>query len=111
MIDNQKPDLFTLTDEDGKDQLFELLDTMVIDDVNYYALTPYYENPADMLNDDGELVILKDDPNNDPSDPENVTLITIDNEEEFEHVGELFLNRINAMFDELDEENQEDDEI
>ena len=99
-----RPDLFTLTDENGKDQLFELLDTMVVDDVNYYALTPHYENPSDMLDDDGELVILKDDPSYDGSDPENISLITIDNEEEFEHIGQLFLERINAMFEELDNE-------
>ncbi|MGN1411028.1 MAG: DUF1292 domain-containing protein [Oscillospiraceae bacterium] len=102
-----RPDLFTLTDEDGKEQLFELLDTMVIDDINYYALTPHYENPSDMLNDDGELVILKDDPNCDGLDPENVSLVTIDNEEELNHVGELFLERINAMFDAMDDDDDD----
>lgn len=99
-----RPDLFTLTDENGKEQLFELLDTMVVDEVNYYALTPHYENPSDLLDDDDELVILKDDPNYDGLDPENISLITIDNEEEFEHIGKLFLDRINAMFDMEDEE-------
>jgi uncharacterized protein YrzB (UPF0473 family) len=105
-----RPDLFTLTDENGKDQLFELLDTMVIDDVNYYALTPHFENPSDMLEDDGELVILKDDPNSDGLDPENVSLVTIDNEDEFEKVGRLFLKRINEMFEEEMENSETDGE-
>ena len=35
------PDIFTLTDEEGNEQSFEILDTLEHDDENYYALTPF----------------------------------------------------------------------
>jgi uncharacterized protein YrzB (UPF0473 family) len=97
------PDLFTLTDEDGKEHVFEFLDSIELDGTTYYALTPHYENPNELLEDDGELVILKDDPNNSPEDPENVSLVSIDDEEEFNRVGEILLARVNALFEEEDE--------
>ena len=39
-------DLYTLVDEDGVEQTFELMDTYETDEGElYYALVPYYENP------------------------------------------------------------------
>lgn len=99
-INEFTPDLFTLTDEEGQEHVFEFLDSIEIDGVNYYALTPHYENPEDLLENDGELVILKDDSNNDENDPENVSLVSIDNEEEFNKVGQILLERVNSMFEE-----------
>jgi uncharacterized protein YrzB (UPF0473 family) len=101
------PDLFNLTDEDGKEHVFEFLDSIEIDGTKYYALTPHFENPEELLESDGELVILKDDPNNDENDPENLALVSIDNEEEFEKVGQILLNRVNAMFEEEDEPEED----
>ena len=102
-------ELFTLTDDDGKEQLFELLGKLELDDTTYYALVPQYEDPNDELQDDGELIILKEDPNNDPEDPENASLITIEDEDEFNTVGEIFLECINKMF-EADSEDFDDDD-
>jgi len=104
------PDLFTLTDEEGKEHVFEFLDSIEIDGTNYYALTPHYENPEELLNGDGELVILKEDPNNDENDPENIALISIDDDEEFNRVGQILLNRVNAMFDDFEEDEFDDDD-
>ena len=54
------PDLFTLEDEDGNEQVFELLDVLEYEDNTYYALVPYYGDDEDALaQDDGEFVILK----------------------------------------------------
>lgn len=102
-------ELFTLTDDDGKEQLFELLGKLELDDTIYYALVPQYEDPNDELQDDGELIILKEDPNNDPEDPENASLITIEDEDEFNTVGGIFLECINKMF-EADSEDFDDDD-
>ena len=53
------PDLFTLEDEDGNEQVFELLDVLEYEDNTYYALVPYYGDDEDALaQDDGEFVIL-----------------------------------------------------
>ena len=94
------PEIYTLIDEDGEEQAFELLDTMELDDERYFALLPYFENPEDMMEADGDLVVLKAE----IVDGEEM-MATIDDEEEYEKVGNLFLERLNDLFeDESDTE-------
>ncbi len=96
---NYIPELYTLVDEDGVEQTFEMLDSLVDGDETYYAMVPYYENPEDLINDNGELVILKSD----YVDGEEM-LVTVDDDDEFERVGAIFLKRLEEMF-----EGEEDD--
>ncbi len=96
------PDLFTLEDEDGNEKVFELLDVMEYEDETYYALVPYYEDDEEYLEDDGEFVILKSEMVNDEE-----MLVSIEEDEEYEEIGRLFLERINDMLEE-DEEDEED---
>lgn len=96
---NYTPELYTLVDEDGKEQEFEMLDAMEHDGQKYYALIPYHENPEDTLEDDGELVILKSEFDNDEE-----ILATIDDDAEFEKIGEIFLQRIQSMFEDDDDD-------
>lgn len=93
------PDLYTLVDEDGKEQTFEMLDALEIEDQKYYALVPYYQDAKEIAEDDGELVILKSQ-----LDGEEEILVSIDDEEEFDKIGNMFLERIQNMF-----EDEEDD--
>lgn len=95
------PDLYTLVDEEGKEQTFEMLDSMELDDERYFALVPYYAEAEEMLEDDGELVILKAQ-----VDGDEEMLASIDDDEEYERVGELFIKRLEAMFDEEDDEEE-----
>ena len=97
------PDIYTLIDEDGVEQAFELLDVMDLEDERYFALLPYYDNPEEMLESDGELVVLKAE----MVDGEEM-MATIDDDEEYERIGNLFLERLSEMFeDEYDEEEEE----
>ena len=91
---NYIPELYTLVDEEGVEQTFEMLDSLVDGDETYYAMAPYYENPEDLINDNGELVILKSD----YVDGEEM-LVTVDDDDEFERVGAIFLKRLEEMFD------------
>lgn len=94
------PDLFTLEDEDGNEQEFELLDVMEYEGEMYYALTPYYgEQKEDMLEDDGEVVILKED----TVDGESM-LVSIEEDDEYEKIGALFLERLNEIYESEEEE-------
>lgn len=88
-------DLYTLVDEDGVEQQFEMLDVMDVDDERYYALVPYYDDPTKEIEADTELVVLKSeyDENNDE------TLVSIDNDEEYEKIGNMFLERLNKLYD------------
>ena len=89
-------DLYTLVDEDGVEQQFELLDTMDVGDDRYYALVPYYADPSQELGSDTELVVLKSE--FDENDEE--TLVSLDNDEEYERIGNMFLERLNKLYDE-----------
>lgn len=104
MQDEYMPDLYELEDENGDKQSFELLDVMEYEGEKYYALTPYFdEDEAErMLEDSGEVVILRSefDENNDE------ILASIDDDEEYEKIGELFMKRIEDMF-EFDEDDDD----
>lgn len=98
------PDLYTLEDEDGNEQEFELLDVMEYEGEKYYALTPYFgEDPNAYLESDGEVVILKEE----LVDGEPM-LCSIEEDEEYERIGGIFLERLNEMFEGEDEEVDED---
>lgn len=98
---NFTPDLYTLVDEEGKEQTFELLDTLEEGDERYFALIPYFENDEALLQDDGELVILKAQMEGDEE-----ILVSIDDDEEFDRIGAIFLKRLDEMFD---DEFEDDD--
>lgn len=87
--------LYTLEDEDGVEQQFEMLDTLDVDGERYYALVPYYEDPTKELEADAELVVLKAE--YDENDEE--ILVTIDSDEEYEKIGNMFLDRLNELYD------------
>ena len=91
--------LYTLEDEEGNEQEFEVLGELEYEDATYCALVPYYENEEDMLKDDGEFVILK----RETIDGEEM-LCTIEDDDEYDAVGNMFLQYLNDMFDEEDEE-------
>ncbi len=100
------PDIYTLVDEEGNEQAFELLDVMELEDDRYFALIPYYENPEESLEDDGDLVVLKSE----LVDGEEM-MATIEDDEEYERVGAIFLERLDNMFDdEFDQDVEETDE-
>ena len=89
------PDLYTLVDEEGVEQTFELLDVMEVDDDRYFALMPYYEYPEDILDDTAELIVLKSQM--DENDEE--LMISIDDEEEYQRIGQMFLEKLSTYFD------------
>ena len=99
------PDLYTLVDEEGVEQTFELLDVMEVDDQTYYALVPYAENPEDLLDGSDELVVLKME----EVDGEEM-LASIEDDEEFDRIGQMFLDRIMEEFDDEEIEDSEADE-
>ena len=88
-------DIYTLVDEDGVEQSFEKIDEMDVDDNHYYALVPYYEDPTKELEADSELVVLKAEYDENGEE----VLVTIDDDEEYERIGNIFLDRVNDMYD------------
>lgn len=90
-------DLYTLVDEDGVEQTFELMDTYETDEGElYYALVPYYENPEDMVEADTELVVLRSEEDENGEE----TLVTIEDDAEYERIGQIFMDRLSETYEE-----------
>lgn len=94
-----EPYILSLTDEEGKEYSFEVLDDIDYNDGRYMALQPMYDDPKQMLADSGDLVILKvvDEGNGDEA------LIEIEDDDEYEEVVAIFADRLQDFF-EIDEE-------
>ena len=100
-MDNEyNPDIVSVVDEEGKEHVFEELDRIETDDGRYVALMPIYDDPQEMLDDSGELIILKVEEDDDGE----TYLCPIEDEAEFNAVGEAFEERLADMFDFEDEE-------
>lgn len=94
-------DLLTLVDEDGVEHQFEVVDNAEIDGQNYVALVPVFDEPEDMLEDSGELVVLKVIEENGEE-----FLEAIEEEEEFHRIGDFFMERLSDIFDFEDEDEE-----
>ena len=92
--DNFEPDLISLTDDDGKEYQFEILDQIEYNDEHYLALMPKYDDPKEMLDSDGELVVLKVIVEGDEELFEE-----IEDDEEYEDVAGIFIDRLQDLFD------------
>ena len=104
--ENFTPDLYTLEDENGELQTFELWDTLEEDGNVYYALIPVYDDPEESITGDEEFVILKlEDPESDDE-----VLITIDDDDEYERIGAIFLERLEKFYDDEGDEDFDGDD-
>lgn len=95
-------EIYTLTDEDGNENQFELLGTIEVDGNSYVGLVPTGEEDAD----DGEYILLKVVEENGEE-----MLVTIDDDDEFDKVADAFEDEYMAEidYDGLDEEEDEDE--
>ena len=83
------PDLITLSDDEGKEYTFEVLDAIETDEARYLALK--------MLDDSGELVIVKVGEENGEE-----FFYEIEDDEEYETIADAFVDRLENFF-EIDE--------
>lgn len=96
-------DILTLEDETGAEHSFEVLDAIDTGENRYLALTPVFDGPEELLEDSGDLVIVKviTDENGEE------ILVTIDNEEEMDEVADIFMERLEQDYDIVVEGNEE----
>lgn len=93
------PDIITLSDDNGKEYTFEVLDAIETDTGRYLALLPQYSDPQEMLNDSGELVIVKAGIEGDEE-----YFYEIEDDDEYETIADAFVDRLEDFF-EIDESN------
>lgn len=89
------PDIVSVVDEDGVEHIFEELDRIETDDGKYVALLPVYAEAEEILDDDGELIILKVFEDEDGE----TYLEPIEDENLFNEIGEIFEDRLADIFE------------
>ena len=89
-----EPDLITLEDEEGKEHVFEVIDSADRKGSRYMALVPYVENEEEMLEADLELVLMKVG-----EDQEGEFLDSVEDDEELYEVSNMFEKRLREFFD------------
>ena len=91
--------IITLTDEEGKESNFELLDLVELDNEEYVVLLPVDDEESE---EPGEVVILKVEDSDDDSDEETESYVSVEDEEILTKVFEIFKDKFKNEFDFLD---------
>ncbi len=92
--DFSMPDVVSVIDEEGNEHFFDELDRIETDDGKFVALIPVYEDAQDVIDDDGELIILEVQEENGET-----YLCPIENEKVFNEVGKIFEERLSEFYD------------
>lgn len=93
MAEEYNPDIVSVIDETGVEHTFEELDRIETDSGKFVALLPVYDDAEDILDDDGEIIILKVEEEND-----DTYLCPIEDEKIFDEVGKIFEERLADLF-------------
>ncbi|MBR6572458.1 MAG: DUF1292 domain-containing protein [Clostridia bacterium] len=102
MADMEKdynPDIVTLSDDDGKEYTFEVIDAIESDEGRYLAMLPVFDDPQKMLEDSGELVIVKVGEENGEE-----YFYEIEDDDEYEFVADTFIERLQDFFEIAEQE-------
>ena len=99
MAEEYNPDLVSVVDDNGVEHTFEELDRIETDDGRYVALVPYFENVEDILEDDGEIIVLRVE----EDEKGDTFLCPIENDKEFAEIQEIFEERLADLFEDEDE--------
>jgi uncharacterized protein YrzB (UPF0473 family) len=98
MSEEYNPDIVTLSDDEGKEYTFEVLDAIECDLGRYLALLPVFDDPQKLLDDSGELVIVKVE----EEDGEEF-FSEIEDDDEYDTIADAFVDRLADKF-EINEE-------
>lgn len=98
MSEEFNPDLVSVIDENGVEHVFEELDRIETDTAKYVALIPVYDDAEEIIDDDGELIILKV-----CEEDGEIYLEPIEDDNEFNEIGAIFEERLSELFS-FDEE-------
>ena len=99
MVDNYDENfgnnIVSVVDEEGVEHTFEELDRIETDDGRYIALLPIYNEAEEILDGDGELIILSV-----VEDEDGETYLEpIEDEALFNEIGEIFEERLADYFE------------
>jgi len=93
------PDIVSVVDEDGVEHTFEELDRIETDEGKFIALLPVYDEAEEIIDSDGELIILQV-----TEEDGEFYLEPIEDDNLFDKIGKLFEERLADIFEFEDEE-------
>lgn len=93
------PDIVSVVDEDGVEHTFEELDRIETDEGKFVALLPVYDEAEEIIDSDGELIILQV-----TEEDGEFYLEPIEDDKLFDKIGKLFEERLADIFEFEDEE-------
>lgn len=95
MIEEYAEDLVSLTDEDGKEYNFEVLDSIDTGEKYYVALTPYVNGDDESeIEDDGSLIIMEV-----IEEDDGLTYLEIEDDDEYNTIADEFITRLQDYYD------------
>ena len=94
MAEEYGNDLVSVLDDEGNEHQFELLDAIETDESRYVALLPIYTEAEQVVEDDGELVILEVI----DQDGEDL-LVPIEDDDTFEEIAGIFEERLSEYYE------------
>ncbi len=89
-----EPDIISVTDDDGNEIQFELLERYETDDAVYVAITQYRDDAEEIVEADFEVLILKV-----IEDGENEYLQEIEDEMEYEQVSDILMGMVEEKYE------------
>lgn len=97
-MDNEKdlyePDILSVTDDNGNEILFELLDRYETENDVYVAITEFHDDAEEIVEADYEVIILKVLEENGEE-----YLAEIEDEQEYEEISEILMARVEEKFE------------
>ena len=82
-----EPDIISVSDDDGNEILFELLERYETDEDVYVAVTRYYETDEEIVDGDFEVITLKVE----SDENGNEYLVEIEDEMEYEQISDILM--------------------
>lgn len=95
------PDYVTLTNDDGYEETFELVDQIDAEGKTYVALLTASEDPEEYLNSDGRLIIMRIVEENGEE-----MLYTVDDDDEYDMISDLFVSRLADLYEIGDDDEE-----
>lgn len=92
--DLYEPDIISVTDENGDEILFELLERYEDDGGVYVAITEYRDDDEEIVDGDYEVIILKV-----INDGDDEFLEEIEDEAEFNRVSDILMKMVEEQYD------------
>ena len=86
--------LIRVMDDDGTAHYFELLDAVEDDEGRYAALLPVYDEPDELVDSDGELIVLQVQ----EKDGDHI-LLPIEDETKFQKLAKVFEERLSDLYE------------